>query len=218
MNRIKLFRSSLIILIIYSIIVLGLLAILPDNARIPIHWNARGEIDGWTTKTLSVVFAFGINLVFFLLMYLMPWYSPKYAKHQSRFDGVLPSLTNILLIFFGLINIYGLSWPLGAKQLPANPILLILGLLFVLIGNLLPKVPRNFFVGIRTPWSITDDDNWYQTHRMGAWFFVIGGILMMMVGIFPLPANMVMICTWSIIAMLLFPVLYSFILYSKKQR
>jgi uncharacterized membrane protein len=217
MTRITLFRSSLIILIIYLVIVAFLATILPADASIPIHWNARGEIDGWASRTTAVVFALALNAAFFLLMYLMPWYSPKYRKQQKRFDSVLPRMTNILLIFFGLVNIYGLSWPLGAKQLPANPILLILGLLFALIGNLLPKVPRNFFVGIRTPWSITDEDNWYKTHRLGAWLFVIGGILMMLIGLLPLSSNLVMIGTWSIIAIMLFPVLYSFILFRKSQ-
>ncbi|MDD2250034.1 MAG: SdpI family protein [Candidatus Cloacimonetes bacterium] len=218
MERIKLFRSSIIILIIYIAIVISLALVIDSEARIPTHWNAEGVIDNWASKSTAVSFALGINLFLFLLLYLMPWYSPKYRQNQKGFDIVMPRLTNILLIIMGLINIYGLSWPLGSQKLPGNPIFLMLGLLFVLLGNLLPKLPLNFFVGIRTPWTISDEDNWSQTHRLGAWLYMIGGILMMMLGILPLPTNLMMICIWCIIGVILVPVLYSFILFRRKQK
>jgi len=218
MNRIKLFRSSLIILFVYLVVIIVLSLMVPADARIPMHWNAQGEIDGWASRTSAMIFALGLNIFLFLLLYLMPWYSPKYRKQQKRFDDVLPQITNILLIFFGLINLYALAWPLGGDQIPANPILVIIGLLFALLGNLLPKVPRNFFVGIRTPWTIMDEENWHKTHRLGAWLFVIGGIMMILKGILPLSSTLQIISTWGVIAILLFPVLYSFILFRRNQR
>ncbi len=218
MQRIKLFRSSIIILIIYIAIVIALAMFIDSGARIPIHWNAEGVVDGWAAKSTAVAFALGINFVLFLILYLMPWYSPKYRQDQKRFDAVLPRLTNILLIFLGLINIYGLSWPLGSEKLPGNPILVIIGLIFLLLGNLLPKVPRNFFVGIRTPWTISDEENWRMTHRLGGWLFVIGGVLMLFKGVLRLSSAMQIISTWAVILMLLSPLVYSFILFRRQSR
>jgi len=88
----------------------------------------------------------------------------------------------------------------------------------LLLGNLLPKVPRNFFVGIRTPWTISDEENWRMTHRLGGWLFVIGGVLMLFKGVLRLSSAMQIISTWAVILMLLSPLVYSFILFRRQSR
>ncbi len=218
MKRLKLFSASLILLAIYLIALAYLALALPADASIPIHWNAKGVIDGWAGKNTALTFALVMNLGLFLLLYLIPYYSPKYKKQATRFDKILPTITFVLILFLSLLNLYGLFYPLGADRLPLQPVLVIIGLMLLLLGNLLPKVPRNFFVGIRTPWSISDEDNWYKTHRVGAWCFVIGGILMTLKGILPLSERIQVTSTWILMALLLFPVLYSFLFFLKSKK
>lgn len=218
MNRLKLFSASLILLVIYLMALSYLALALPADAAVPMHWNAQGQIDAYTSKPNALLFALGTIVGLFLLMYLMPHYSPKYKQQATRFDKVLPGITFMLLLFLSLLNIYGLSYPLGADRLPLNPVLVILGLLLLVLGNLMPKVPRNFFVGIRTPWTISDDGNWHKTHRLGGLLFVIGGILMALKGIFPLSPGIQSVSSWIVMFILLFPLPYSLLLHLRSKK
>lgn len=217
MNRIKKFSASIILLLIYVVVVFYLALVVPANASIPIHWNAQGQIDGYASKTTAVITALALNFGLFILLYLMPFYSPKYKQQAARFDKVLPKIVFMLLIFFSILNIYMLAYPLITIELPLNPVLIIIGLMLAVLGNLLPKVPRNFFVGIRTPWTISDEDNWHKTHRLGGRLFLIGGLLLAISGLIPLSARFSGIVFWIIMIIILFPALYSFILYRRSR-
>jgi len=216
MNRIKMFSASIILLVLYIMVVGYLAMAVPADASIPIHWNSRGEIDGYAGKTTALIFAIALNFGIFLLLYLLPYYSPKYKQQAARFDKVLPKISFMMQIFFSLLNIYMLSYPMISFTTPVNPVLIIIGLMLIVLGNILPKVPRNFFVGIRTPWAISDEENWHKTHRVGGKVFVIGGILMVISGIIPVSAGIMSVVSWMILIVILFPLLYSFLLYLKR--
>lgn len=217
MKRIKQFSASLILLAVYIISVGYLAMVVPADASIPIHWNARGEIDAYTSKGGAVLFALGLNIGLFLLMFLLPLYSPRYKQQAPRFEKVLPKMTFMLLVFFSLLNLYMLAHPLIRVELPVNPVLIIIGLMLAVLGNILPKVPRNFFVGIRTPWAISDEENWHKTHRVGGKVFLLGGFLMILSGVVPLPGAVMASLSWLIMAVVLFPLVYSFVLYLKRK-
>lgn len=95
-------------------------------------------------------------------------------------------------------------------------ILVLIGLLFIGLGNLLPKVPKNFFVGIRTPWTIANEAVWDKTHRLGGLLFVISGLIMILKGFVLLQNSSFQNITGILVlGCLLYPVLHSFILYKK---
>lgn len=110
-----------------------------------------------------------------------------------------------------------LAHPLIRIELPVNPVLIIIGLMLAVLGNILPKVPRNFFVGIRTPWAISDEENWHKTHRVGGKVFLLGGFLMILSGVVPLSGAVMASLAWLIMAVVLFPLVYSFVLYLKRK-
>jgi uncharacterized membrane protein len=88
------------------------------------------------------------------------------------------------------------------------------GLLFMVMGNVLGKVRKNFFLGIRTPWTLASDEVWAKTHRLGGWCFVIAGILMALMGVIMPPSAM----PWAfgvIVAIALIPVVYSYFAYRR---
>jgi uncharacterized membrane protein len=100
-----------------------------------------------------------------------------------------------------------------------NMIFYIIGLMFIMLGNLLPKIPSNFFAGIRTPWTLSSEDVWRKTHRLGGISFVIAGLLMIVsTAIFgnSSTANIIMFVLFM--SLVLYPVLYSFILYKKEEK
>ncbi len=180
------------------------------------HWNIENQIDGWAGKTTGLLVGIGTNVLLFLLIYLMPWYSPWYRKYQERNEAVLPALLTVLVAFFALISVYSLVIAKWGEIPGVNMILVLIGFLFIFMGNLLPKVPKNFFVGIRTPWTLTSDKIWQKTHRLGGICFVISGLIMIAKG-FLLKGNQPFQVVTAVLAfaILLYPILYSFILYRK---
>ncbi len=211
----KHFKWSLILLVINVIVMLYFALELPADVRVPIHWNAQGEIDGWTSKLGAVAFHTGGAALLFLLMYLMPYYSPWYRKYEERMERVIPSITNILMLFFTLMGGYAMLLA-GSPDETGNPnmVVILIGMLFILLGNILPKVPKNFFIGIKTPWTLASDEVWQKTHRLGGWLFVVSGLIMILKGMI-LTHNRDFQSATTVIAMaiVLYPLLHSFILY-----
>ena len=217
MKRIYTFKWSLLLLVINLLGAAYFTLRIPNDVRIPIHWNAYGEIDGWASKTGALGFMVGISILMFLMMYLMPYYSPWYRKYKERMERVVPRICFILILFFTLLT--GYSFLLAEKETQLagiNPVLFMIGLLFIMLGNILPKVPKNFFIGIKTPWTLVNDEVWQKTHRLGGWLFVISGLIMLLKSIVPSSyrsfQTVSMILTMGIV---LYPIVYSFILYKK---
>ncbi|MDY0150966.1 MAG: SdpI family protein [Candidatus Cloacimonas sp.] len=218
MTRLLKFKWAIIVLLLH-LIVLGYFAYaLPRDARVPMHWNINNEIDGYSGKTTSLLFGLGISLGLFLLMYLMPFYSPWYRRYEQRFERILPSLTIVLVLFMALISSYSMYLAKTAVTPQVQFIMILIGLLFIFLGNLMPKTPRNFFIGIKTPWTLANDDVWQRTHRVGGKLFALSGVILILKG-FILPNNYAFQQISGVFAMLilLFPLVYSFIIYKEKK-
>jgi uncharacterized membrane protein len=221
MSRINRFKWPLAVILLHLAAMAWFFAVLPGDAKVPTHWNIHNQIDNWTNKAGGILFGIGLNVFLFLLFYLMPWYSPWYRRNRERFEGLLPRLCLMLVIFASVLTIYALSmakWP-ALGVLSINLILVLIGFLFIFLGNILPKVPKNFFIGIRTPWTLANETIWDRTHRLGGYLYVLGGLIMLIKG-FVLPGNQVFQISTAVIALALFlyPLLHSFIVYRRLRR
>ncbi|MBV8490241.1 MAG: SdpI family protein, partial [Candidatus Eremiobacteraeota bacterium] len=98
---------------------------------------------------------------------------------------------------------------LGISGISPNVLVVLVGALLVLIGNYLPKIRKNFFLGIRTPWTLASDEVWLRTHRFGGWVFTIGGIAIVIFGLLGSALPMVVV----LVAVALAPIAYSFVAY-----
>lgn len=215
----KKFWLSIIIIVVQAILALYLSSYIADDARIPSHWNIRGEIDGYTGKWTAVLLFVGINALLFLFMAALPFISTRYRKAPERFSHMVPMITNIIIFFFAVIHIYTLL--IGAELVPASGcfIYYAIGLMIILLGNLLPKMPSSFFIGIRTPWTLSSEIVWRKTHKIGGMCFVISGLLMLFIpAIWGNNAIAITVMFILFILLILYPVLYSFILYKKTEK
>lgn len=213
---VKTFKWSILALILHFAGIAYFAAVLPSDVRIPIHWNIYNEIDGWAGKSVGLLMFAGLNIFIFLLFFAMPWYSPWFKRHKERWDIVIPALTTLLVSFVGLMHMYSLYASIHG-EVPGRCIMLVLiGLLFVALGNLLPKVPKNFIVGIKTPWTLANEAVWQRTHRLGGWTFVLSGLIMILKGLVE-PANPTLQQVSSILvfAILMIPLPYSLFLYRR---
>ena len=202
---------------IASVIVAATLAIvaalalqrLPVGTQLPTHWNAAGEADRFadagTALFTPVFLAIGLSAIFAVL--------PRLEPLQDRLDRSRSLLTTAwagLLAIMAVIETM-VAAPAFGLHPPATLVLVAVGLLLIAVGNMLPKSRPGFFVGIRTPWAIMDEDNWVATHRLGAWTFIAGGALIVAAGLLPLTAatRQALVIAALVIATVP-PVLYSF--------
>ena len=215
----KKFWISIVIIVVQIVLALYLSSFIADDAKIPSHWNFRGEIDGYSSKWTAILLFPGINTLMFMIMLILPIISVRYRKTPERFSHMVPIITNIVIFFFATIHIYTLL--IGAELVSATGsfIFYALGLMFILLGNILPKMPSSFFIGIRTPWTLSSEYVWRKTHKVGGICFVLSGLLMIFVpAIWGNNATAMIIMSVLFMALLLYSVLYSFLLYKKEEK
>ena len=204
-------KKNWIILIITSIIILlPILAgvILWDQLpeQIPNHWNMAGEVDSYSSKAFAV---FGMPLIMLAIQWLAIFATnsdPKRQNHQSKILHLVFWLIPVLNIVLSAVT-YTAAMGKEVKVEVISPILV--GLLFVVIGNYLPKCKQNYTIGIKIPWTLNSEANWNKTHRLAGWLWVVCGIAVVLAGFFGL--------LWIVIAvlpiMVLVPFVYSYILH-----
>ena len=181
---------------------------LPAGAELPIHWNAVGEPDDWAEALFALLIAPGVLIALTALFAIIPSIEPL----QDRLEGSAPVLRAswIGIIFLLVVMQLVMAMPAWGVELPVNAIVLATGLLFVILGNALPKSRPGFFVGIRTPWAITDTDNWIATHRLGGKLLMAAGAAMMLAAALPIaPETLSGIVIGAVLVAVIVPVFYS---------
>ncbi|MDR4948829.1 SdpI family protein [Neobacillus cucumis] len=151
--------------------------------QIAIHWNYKGEPDRFVEKSYGAFLFPGIMVVLYIFRIILPKIDPNKNNYQ-RFEGTYYWIMNGLLLFFFLFQVMKITGDLGIIN-PKYVIPELIGLLFIFIGNLSPKFKPNYFIGIRTPWTLANEDVWKKTHRFGGKVFVILGILLLFVPVIP---------------------------------
>ncbi len=182
---------------------------LPDP--MPTHWNSAGVADDYTAKPWGAVLLACVPLFVFLVYKLIPVISPRGFRTES-FTGVLNILMTVSVIFGAVIGVVALQAGMGASFNISTVVMVAVGLLLMVLGNFLGKVRKNFFIGIRTPWTLASDEVWAKTHRLGGWCFVIAGLFMALGAVIS-PGG-----TWFVYVVIvaaLIPVGYSYLAYRR---
>lgn len=164
------------IVVVAATVVLSAIAYprLPD--RVPIHWNLHGQIDGYGSKLVATLMLPLVLLGLWGLLRLLPKIDPRvenYAKFETTYDLVVNcALTVVALTHCAfLADVFGIPISI-MRVVPAA-----VGVLLIIIGNALPRVRPNWWFGIRTPWTLSNDRVWERTHRVSGYVFVALGVL-----------------------------------------
>ena len=186
----------------------------PLPSMVPVHWNSLGSVDGWGPKWTLFAIDPGLMSAILLLFTALPWLSPKHFEVESfQPTNLYIMVVALALIAYvhALILANGLSWPIDVGRAIMGGVCLLIALL----GNVLGKVRRNFFVGIRTPWTIANEQVWNATHRFAAKVLFAGGLVGLAAVVLRGPF-------WLPLAVLgaaaLVPVAYSLFFYKDLQR
>jgi uncharacterized membrane protein len=149
----------------------------------PTHWSVNGQPNDWSNRLWGAwmipLFLVGMWALFRFLPVIDPR-GRNYAKFAGTFEGIITSVMLFMLGLHILVLRAALGHPINmGRVLPIG-----LGTLFIVIGNLLPRARPNWFVGLRTPWTLSSDRVWEKTHRFGGRVFVAGGVLMLLAAFF----------------------------------
>ncbi|MGN0658465.1 MAG: SdpI family protein [Emergencia sp.] len=184
---------------------------LPD--RIAIHWDFAGNADGYAGKAMG---AFGLPLLLLILQLVVCFgvFSDPKRKNQS---AAMRTISIWIIPVLGLVlQPMTLLAALGHDVPITTVVMLIVGVLFIICGNYLPKSRQNYTVGIKLPWTLADADNWNRTHRLAGVLWIIGGILFLIMPFLPAGAGIWILFAVCLTVMILVPVGYSFLLYVRK--
>ena len=181
---------------------------------VPVHWDMKGQPNGYSPKWQLFLIVPGIMAGLMILFRFLPWLSPK----RWEVDSFQSTCLYIMLIILGMmacIQIVTLWAGMGRHVDVSRAVLAVVSCLFAALGNVLGKVRRNFFIGVRTPWSLASERVWNATHRLAAKTFVGAGLISLVI-------TAIGLYDWLTIAVLmtgaLVPVIYSLVLYKQLER
>lgn len=205
-NKVTLIVTSLIMLIP---ILVGLMLWEKLPEQVPYHWNINGEVDGWAGKTQAVF----LMPLFMLAMHWVCVFAstadPKSKNYHPKSILLVLWICPVLnLVLNTMVYAAALNYPVDIEIIMP----LLLGITFILIGNLLPKCRQSYTMGIKLPWTLHNEENWNKTHRLAGKLWVMGGIVIM--------ASALIGSFWILIAvialMVAIPTVYSYCLYRKQ--
>jgi uncharacterized membrane protein len=188
---------------------------LPD--RVPTHWNIQGEVNGWGSKYINLFLAPGIALFFYILMSFLPAFDPL-RKNYDSFAKPYQYFKIFLAFFFIYIQAFLVYSSMQFTPPRVNLVFALpLSLLFCFVGWILPQLKRNFFIGIRTPWTLVSDDNWKKTHDFGGKVFIAAGLVSLAAAFLSSVASFVVLIS-SIFVAATVTVVYSYLVFRKEKK
>lgn len=210
-NKWKIIISSLVMLIPTAV---GLILWDKLPAKLPVHWGADGKVDGWGTPAVAVVILPLILLGIYWLCLFITSKDKKQENQSPKAIGMVFWIMPFITLFSsGIIYAaaFGLNFDISAV------ICVLLGILFLVIGNYLPKCKQNYTLGIKLKWTLANEENWNATHRFGGKLWVVCGVLTMLCAFLPMMA-FPFVALGLILLAAIPPVVYSYLYYKKQVR
>lgn len=212
-------RTTLIIssILIVAALLAGLLLWSQLPEQMASHWNVNDQVDGYISKFWGVFLMPLITLGMLVLFLVVPSIDPLKAN-IAQFREAFNLFIVLIIGFMLYVHSLTLAWSLGYQDFKMSMAMLpFMGVLFIAVGFMLRKAKRNFFIGIRTPWTLSSDHVWDETHRLGAILFMVSGGLAVIGGLFG-----GMVAFWllfvPLIGSTLFLLVYSYVLYRRETK
>jgi uncharacterized membrane protein len=181
--------------------------------QVPVHWNIRGQVDGFAPKTWGVWLLPGAMVLLLGLFAVLPRISPRHFEIDT-FRATYEFIALLVIALFGFLQVITIAQArnqsLNAGVWLANGMYLF----FALLGNVMGKIRRNYFVGIRVPWTLSSERVWNDTHRLAAWLWTGAGLLGLLFGLLGQIAVGIGLIALAVIV----PIVYSYLHYKELDR
>ena len=215
MKGLKEYKIEIIISMLFTMLpaFVGLILWNRLPEAIPTHFNINGEADQYSSKLFTVLFLPAFLLVIDCIGIFATFNDPKKENIGKKNFTLVLWITPLVSLYISYL-IYGkaLNYDIDVTKIS----LLLVGIVFLLVGNYLPKCRQNYTIGIKTPWTLNDQDIWDKTHRFGGYVSMICGFLTIIYAFVSSKVNIYLLFVIVICGGVL-PSLYSYLLYKKKQ-
>lgn len=185
-------------------------------AQVVTHWDFYGRPNGWNSREFHAIFFPALLVAMYALFSLMPKFDPR-GKRYQEFAGVYRMMRNMILLaltaVFAAATLANLGYAVNIGATVAG----VIGVMMIVLGNYFGKLKRNYFIGLRTPWTISSENVWNKTHRLGGRLFMIWGLCLI---VSPwLAAKAAFLILIGGLIMIIFGVtIYSYLLFGQEKR
>ncbi len=206
--------------LIFSAIILALMFLIsfwawmqiPAGTQVPIHWNVQGEVDGYGSKFWGLLLQPLITTGIVLLFAAIPRLEPR-RQNLLRSIKAYTRFWVAFIVFMLVLHLALVAATLGYGLQIGLIVPLMVGVLFVVIGNYMGKIRSNFMMGIRTPWTLSSELAWNKTHRLGGKLFMLTGAVTILAALFGSPEATFMIMMAGVFGIFLVAFPYSYIIW-----
>jgi uncharacterized membrane protein len=214
MKNINKIKETIIWLLVTAPFIYALIVWKQAPPQMASHFDEYGHPNDYSGKAFALLMIPFVNLALYFILYFIPLIDPRYRNY--RLFG--SSYQNIrLLIHVLMIGFYVYSVQAALRNGDVNNNLIVAGMLlfFAFLGNYMRTVRSNFFIGIRTPWTLSNDEVWRKTHELGGKIWFYGGLLLAIIVFFLPSSEAVIVMASAVGLMAIIPVVYSYILYRR---
>ena len=210
---IKKYKGTLLLTTVLLLIpmITGLLLWNTLPEQVATHWGPDGQPDGWSSKAFAVFAIPGLILAIHWFCILVTALDPRSGNQSNKAVGMVLWICPVISIFCNAaicITALGLDFDMN------RIVFLVMGGIFLIIGNYLPKCKHNYTIGIKLPWTLASEENWNATHRFGGKVWVIGSLVILLCSFIPGEYG-VWIMIAGLLVMALIPMVYSYFYYRK---
>lgn len=209
MEKIKKLKTPIITTIVCLLpIVYGLIIWDKLPAEVPTHWNLEGEVDGYSSKAFAV---FGLPLIMAganLICQIGMRIDPKHENYGEKVKTIVVWMIPVMNLILSPMTL------LAAQGIDVDVALIVplmCGILFLIIGNYLPKCKQNYTMGIKVAWTLNSEENWNKTHRFAGFIWTMGSMIIILTTLLGYPFVLFPV----VLIMAFVPIVYSYLLYRK---
>jgi uncharacterized membrane protein len=185
-------------------------------ARVPTHFDFEGKANDWSDKSSLLYLPGALTIGIYLLMLVIPYIDPK--KKLQQMGSKYYNLRFLMTFFFSILAIFILYISSTGSLKNPNMLYTIIGALFAMLGNYFQTLRPNYFIGIRTPWTLESEQTWKKTHRLGGKIWMVGGVLIAFFSFFQSSKLFSIVFATIIGILVVVPVVYSYIEFQKEKR
>lgn len=210
MENFKKYKKTMILTSVVMLLPILLGVLLWDRLpeQVATHFDFEGNPNGWTSKGFTV---FGIPLFLLVCQWVAVAATLSDPKHKNLSEKVFKLILWLVPAISLILVFVTYGYALGYETSNGTTAFAVMGILFIVVGNYLPKCRQNYTVGIKIPWTLHDEENWNHTHRMAGYLWILGGLLMLI--------NIVLKRDWLVFVVIavavVIPTVYSYLYYRK---
>ncbi|MBA6154731.1 SdpI family protein [Gelidibacter maritimus] len=184
--------------------------------KVPMHWNIKGEVDRYGEKIELIIIPILLPLLVYIIFLVVPKIDPK--NKLNNMGNKLQTIKFILTTFMSILALFILYTAKNETYANPNYIVLLVGVLYIIFGNYFKTIKANYFIGIRTPWTLENETVWKKTHQLGGKLWFAGGIIVVISSlILAKGMNFTIFLTITGIIIII-PIIYSYLIFKNESR